>query len=753
MSRSLIVLCFAFLTSAPALADHAISPRAPGSRTVRSLTVGGYHGCAVRADMTVWCWGYNGSGQIGAGPGPTAVKVPGLDGVVSVSAGDEHTCALKADGTVWCWGRADKGALGYGIAGATDLEKSTPVKVTGLSGARAISSGDQFTCAILDTGRVRCWGQNLFHQLGLPGSNGPSWEPAAEIPAANGTIALAAGRDFACALSSQGQVLCWGRNDKNQIGTALVTADPTWVGDGAGTLSGYSMLAAGTDHACAGHVNGTIKCWGGNAFGQLGNKAQSTSSLPVSVTQTLGKVTLLAAGNGVTCTREADGTGHCWGNNDANQLGFGAPVPVALSAVQTRGADEMWNPIQLVDVATGRTQGTTCLLGGRGWVSCYGSNTLNALGKAGGGFSMVTQPFDQAWTGASHGAGSLHQCSLTGGGAVNCWGDNDFGQLGDGTFTPSSAPVAASKSGVASNRHAVMVAAGGEHTCLLSDLGDVSCWGRSDSGQLGAAAAVGLAAGGSPTHVIAEGVANAVSVAAGRAHTCALLATGKVMCWGDNSRGQLGTSAVAMSAVPLLVTPGGKDFVALSAHGDNSCAVTSKGQAWCWGDNTANKLVLGGAPAWVSYATIVASSATRVSAGAAHVCALQATGGVVCNGAGTAIGDAAELAALGAVAVGTGEAHACALLSSGLVKCWGEGDRGQRGNNSLAASTWPTFVVRPDRVWGSLPISDIAAISVGYENGAAVGLYLWGWGANDAGQVGVGNVGTDQLHARSPGSP
>ena len=180
-------------------------------------------------------------------------------------------------------------------------------------------------------------------------------------------------------------------------------------------------------------------------------------------------------------------------------------------------------------------------------------------------------------------AGANYTCAVLNTGAVNCWGTNSVGQLGNGTTTRSLVPVAVDT--FTGGATAVSITAGGNHTCALLNTGAVNCWGRNFFGQLGNNTTTDSLV---PVAVDAfTGVAaTAVSVTAGFYHTCAVLNTGAVNCWGSNGFGQLGNGNTTDSLVPVAVAfTGGATAVSITAGFDHTCALLNTGAVNCWGRN------------------------------------------------------------------------------------------------------------------------------------------------------------------------
>jgi alpha-tubulin suppressor-like RCC1 family protein len=297
---------------------------------VTALTGNWGHSCAVTPSGGLKCWGWNDFGQLGDGSKAqrnAPVDVSGLtSGIAKVAAGYGHTCALTTSGAVKCWGAdfspsSNAGQLGNGSnAGAL-----TPADVIGLSsGALAIATGRNFACAVASTGGAKCWGANDFDQLG---NNDPMFldrnAPVDVFNLTSGVAGLAAGETHACALTTGGGVKCWGRGDTGALGDGIVYAAGTThnqPGDVVGLTSGVAQIAAGSGHTCAMKTNGDVLCWGLNNQGQVGDGTATNRLVPVQVAS--GAIAV-AAGYFHTCILTAPGVSQCWGNNAQGNLGNG----------------------------------------------------------------------------------------------------------------------------------------------------------------------------------------------------------------------------------------------------------------------------------------------------------------------------------------------------------------------------------------------------------------------------------------------
>lgn len=299
-----------------------------------NVSAGGFHACALRESGAVVCWGEGerlGSGSRSDSTVPVAVtRIPSA---ASISAGWSHSCARNADGTLACWGSNSTGALGLGRDDTTYVALS-PVLVPGLAGVRDATvgggAGGSFTCAATPD-RVVCFGYNSHGQLG-DGSRSLSRTPVAVEELAAPVARIAAGGEHACALLDDGRMQCWGANAEGQLG--IGTNEDSLVA--AAPISGLTatQVALGDAHTCAVDGDGAVWCWGANEYGQLG-RLGSGSSVPVRVDGLTA--TALSAGGDTTCAVDTAGQAWCWGANGRGQVGDGTTenrfAPTAVGGV------------------------------------------------------------------------------------------------------------------------------------------------------------------------------------------------------------------------------------------------------------------------------------------------------------------------------------------------------------------------------------------------------------------------------------
>jgi len=273
----------------------------PTGVTLTDISVSYNHfSCAIGSDGKAYCWGYNNLGQLGnnstsSAPTPVVVSqgaVPTGVTLKSISVGIQHVCAVGSNGKAYCWGYNGDGQLGDG----SYTQAYTPVAVT--QGAvptgvtlTKIAVGDQHTCATGSDGKAYCWGYGGYGNLGN-GSTSSSITPAAVSPGAvpSGVTldTITVGYYTSCAIGSNGKAYCWGYNSYGSIGDGSTSQANTPVAVSQGAVPGdanFKEITVERYHACATASNGKAYCWGTNSYGNLGNNTTSTSYTPVQVLQ------------------------------------------------------------------------------------------------------------------------------------------------------------------------------------------------------------------------------------------------------------------------------------------------------------------------------------------------------------------------------------------------------------------------------------------------------------------------------------
>lgn len=339
-------------------------------------------------------------------------------------------------------------------------------------------------------------------------------------------------------------------------------------------------VALGGAHTCARKPEGPVKCWGDDSNGQTGTGGPAGDGGFVSAPQDVSGITDavdVSAGLNHTCVARKSGTVSCWGYNLDGQLGNG------------ESGNRLGTPVdvKLLNDATNVAAGSnfTCALRVGGSVACWGGNLSGQLGLGKADQGRNTPALVTLGPARSLAAGEAHACAALFDGSVFCWGDGPLGQLGGGTAGSTPAPIK-----VTSLDLAVSVVAGQRSTCALRSNGTVFCWGANDRGQLGRNT-TNDGANAVPSAVV--GLSDAVAIAAGANHACAVRRSGTVVCWGAGGSGQLGDGTKrddgGVAASPVNVS-GIQTAIGVGAGGAHSCAPTRTGAILCWGADGRSQL-------------------------------------------------------------------------------------------------------------------------------------------------------------------
>ncbi len=292
---------------------------------------GGTFTCALLSNSTLQCWGNNRNGQLGDGSTTnrmTPVNVSSISNATAIGGGEYYSCALLSNSTVQCWGNNSSGQLGDG----STTNKANPVTVSGISNATAISVNDRHACALLSNKTIKCWGENDYGQLG-DGSKIDRTTPVT-VSGISTATAVIGGNFHTCAMLSNNSIKCWGDNGNGQLGDGSNTQRTTPVS--VLDISTASNIASSGNHNCVLLSDSTIKCWGHNYAGQLGDGTTTNMSRPVTVPESeISSASKITVGENHSCALLSDSTIKCWGQNNAGQLGDGTTtnrtVPVLVS--------------------------------------------------------------------------------------------------------------------------------------------------------------------------------------------------------------------------------------------------------------------------------------------------------------------------------------------------------------------------------------------------------------------------------------
>lgn len=344
-------------------------------------------------------------------------------------------------------------------------ESESPQTPTASTYATSISVGSFHACAVLNTGYLTCWGDNSAGQLG--DGTYTKHNMAFEIDGLTGIASVSAGGVHTCTLLQTGSVKCWGDNTSRQLGNGDkgIFLQPTDVTD----LSNVKEISAGGEHTCALLNNGNVKCWGANFNGRVGNNTtERIIPLPVDVFGIDEEIIYVSAGGEHTCAIAINGNVKCWGRNTTGELGIGNDLKLSKTPMDV---------VELEDkaIALSTSYPKSCAVTDKGKIKCWGwvlfdlfSNSPVSLGNLQG-------------TPTSIATGLNHICVLDANEEVWCIGENQFGQLGDGTTIDRQNFIKVKNL----PNNIISIEAGYQSTCVLTEVGEVWCWGDNTTGQLG----------------------------------------------------------------------------------------------------------------------------------------------------------------------------------------------------------------------------------------------------------------------------
>ena len=775
------------------------------------ISSGENHTCALenpnqQGGSNVLCWGSREEGRLGngesAGAGesfnfsnPVLEVGSGsglLNDITQVSAGKSHTCALTNNEKVVCWGSGGSGQLGNDTLSISEQ----PQYVVGTNGSgtlgyvQQISTGDDHTCALLNNGSVFCWGDGGSGRLG--GGDYSDYQTPKQVKDVGGTAFLtgiaqiSAGGEHTCALRKNGRVVCWGDGFVGQLGNGskpVRQKTPVKVLEPAGTsgeLKNISQISLGGEHTCALKNDGRVLCWGKGADGQLGVGSTGSPSRPVMVVATdqssggtpLTNITQLSAGDKHTCALDSSNQVYCWGKGASKRLG--QIDDINNNKTPQRVKTDVTNVYLSAVEQVGIGHEHSCALKIDGSLVCWGERSsgqsgdgkLDVIEGRGIPAPVVSEP-DPPLTNIIS-AGGLHSCQVNLGdtnnrpnGSIQCWGRGFGGQLGNNVKFLSNRGqnvLESDSSGTGYLLDMIQISSGENHSCALNSSGQVYCWGfgiLGDGEDLRISprpVLVDTIVGGNPLPSIKQ-------ISVGNKHTCAVTTTGgKVLCWGNGGQGRLGNGGASAELRPDYVRKEGdstklSNIVQVSAGHDHTCATENSGFVFCWGSNY-NKKSGGNTSDQFTKAFRISSSkitATQVSAGRRHTCAIRPNSKVACwgNGANGLLGRGPDFADDGypqdvsnlenVVQISTRNYHTCAVTTDSKVLCWGDNEYGQTGRPVSNPTILTAQNVRGNGGNGNL--TDIKELSVGkYHTCARKSDWTSVcWGRGGDGQLGATN--------------
>jgi alpha-tubulin suppressor-like RCC1 family protein len=531
-----------------------------GGHTWKELEISGDSVCAIKSDDTIWCWGSDGSGQLGngatTGNQATPAQINDASTWRSITGGNNNYCAIRSDNTGWCWGRGWNHELGNG----SNSDRISPVQISGGHTWKKLSLGWAHACGIRMDDTLWCWGSQANGSLGNGLTSGSQTTPI-QILAGQTFRNVAAGNGFTCAITANNARLCWGDNNFGQLGALSVPSmftQPVSINDSSPynsvTLSGWT---AGGLWACAIRTSGQLFCWGNNGNGRLGIGNTTSTATPTQVSGGgLWKFVYAADwGAAHTCGIKDDDTLWCWGRNHLGQLGLGATGSDQLSPQQV-GSDK-WKFVTAFGLLNG-DESKTCGIKLDDTLWCWGSQIG---GKLGTGVMTGNQPTPtqigagQTWLHVN--AGQDNTCAVRSDTTLWCWGASytaipvQLTLAGTGWRTVSLRPVSS----------------GGQVTMAIKT--DNTVWrfsGDTDGGDVGTIPDIYEYA---PT---AAGMIQGVTVHS-RKSWSPLIEIG--------TNGQLYSRNPSTGAQTLLDSG---QWISASEAGSGRCGIKSDFRVYCWGE-------------------------------------------------------------------------------------------------------------------------------------------------------------------------
>lgn len=632
--------------------------------------------------------------------------------IASLSVGYNHSCAILSTKKLYCWGTNANGELGieFDSYRVTPAAVNTDGVLNGLSIEEVSTSGYYHTCAIASDKNAYCWGRNTNGQLGNSSTTQSNLPVAVNTTGAlsGKTIkSISTGGSTTCAIASDDKVYCWGSNSNGQLGIGSTTQSTVPVAvDTTGVLNGKTMtsVSVGWLFTCALSSENLTYCWGSNSAGQLGDNSTTQRTVPVAVNTSgalSGKlIASISSGDEYTCAISQENRVYCWGLNDNGQLGIGSTTSSIIPVeANTSG---VLSGKSLTMVATGWRH--TCAVDSSNLLYCWGGNNLGQLGTDSTTLSNLPLLIDTDGieVGSVY-ANAYDSCALDINGAAYCWGSGSTGQLGDGSARLSNQPVIADPENILEGKTIKLTTEGENHTCVVASDDKIYCWGYNADGQLGNGSTINSF---TPVAVDFSGYLSGKTIKAissGRGYTCVIASDNQIYCWGDNSRGVFGNNTTNDSLVPTPVTTSGAlsglDILSISTGVSGVCAVASNNKAYCWGSNFHGEL------------------GNNTTSDAYLPTALY-TGGA--------------LGSQTVTAVSIGDYTGCVTTNTSKLYCWGAGD--YVGDGTTIQRLGPVLI--------TIPGLTVKTISVGHIHTCVIASnnlpYCWG-GWDGDGTIGDGS--------------
>ena len=724
---------------------------------IASIHAGLKNSCAITSDHDLWCWGDNSRGQLGRDSSQSTDPTPSLVPTVAhlrfldVAIGQDHLCGLTLNRTIECWGSNAQGQLGRPSSEMGSSHEPVTVDVPGHLIPEAISVGFGHSCALVDEGSIWCWGENSHGQLGRGYES--NWEPVGQVllPAGDVSVQVSSGYDSSCARLESGELWCWGANNYQQLsGTSSGSSEfhvPTHVGALPQPVVDFGV---GSHHTCALLASGTLTCWGHRGNSAIGDGVTTNGNAPVTTVRldasssTFRTPSDLIVGPYQNCALFDHGGFGCWGYNGNGVLGLGhtsnrgtivdhpigrpipseevrfwngtrsgylpfgdeverftihPPLPTGLEFDPSSGSihydgsrtsHSLSHRIDLQSDGQSHSINLTVSIEDRRPSS---REALHALGDIG----LVSASDDPSL--ASLEAGDDHVCMTSASGRLQCWGESEFGRLGMST-SDLGVPTTPTHP---DHQDVIQVASAELHTCTLSAIGMVHCFGEGEDFRISG----GTDDSTNPREVPLGDHGGVLQLASGWSHSCVLLEDGSLRCWGANDHGQLGDGSTSDRGTPVAVQmPTGTRATSVMVGDGFSCALVANGTVMCWGRNEQGQLgdgtFLDRTLPSENHPVLHLADVEVLVAGKSHACASPSNGSVLCWGMNSVgqLGDgtlqrrstpalAQGAQAHAVVSMDASRTHTCATRANGTMWCWGLNAEGQLGDGTTTFRSSP----------------------------------------------------------------
>ena len=350
-----------------------------------------------------------------------------------------------------------------------------------------------------------------------------------------------------------------------------------------------NSIESGQHHVCITESDGGMKCWGRGQYGRLGYGSTSNQHLPVDYQKNYGsnmEINQVSLGSRHSCAVDGNDELLCWGYSEQYQNGYNNNQYQYPYKFWQGSSEIHFTPLAVISAG----ENYNCAIKYDSTIWCWGQNNYGQIGH--GSSSSYSYPtmvdLPPGISAKSISAGGYHACIISQNGDLYCWGWNSNGQLGLGNTTDSYTPT---KVQITGGRSVLAVSAGYAHTCVILDDSSIQCWGDNDYGQIGDGTNDDR---NQPTTVILSGQNGPMQISAGHRSTCALFDDGKLQCWGSNQYGQLGIGSTVDSASPQALTSiNHLQAYDITVGETNACALFHDGAPRCWGENNYGQLGIG----------------------------------------------------------------------------------------------------------------------------------------------------------------